>query len=57
MSRIFNSIKWFAKKNVAFFLGLVFGSTVGTITTIVLFMGYYGVSETLEVYQQVICGG
>jgi hypothetical protein len=54
--KFFNGIVWMAKKNISFFLGIVFGATVGTLTTIFLLMGFYDPS-VLTTYQQVLCGG
>lgn len=45
------------KANVMFFLGMVFGSVVATITTILVTMGLFGLPQTLSLYHQAICGG
>lgn len=45
------------KANFMFFLGMVFGSVIATITTILLTMGLFGIPQTLGLYHQVICGG
>lgn len=50
-------IKKFVKGNVMFLIGMVFGSVVGTTTTIMITMGYMGAEETISIYQSNLCGG
>lgn len=56
MSQITNGIYTFVKANFFFGLGMIIGSIIGTTTTIIVTMGYYGVSETITNYQQLVCG-
>lgn len=46
----------FVKSNIMFFFGMVFGSVIATITTVLITMGFMGIPETLGLYQQMICG-
>ena len=50
-------IKSFIKGNLMFFMGMVFGSVIGTTTTIMITFGYLGVSETISIYQSTLCDG
>lgn len=50
-------IKSFIKHNFLFFVGLVFGSVIGTTTTIMVTMGMFGAAETIEMYQSSLCDG
>lgn len=50
-------IKKFIKGNLMFFMGMVFGSVVSTTTTIMITMGYFGISETVSIYQSSLCSG
>jgi hypothetical protein len=45
----------FVKANLMFSLGVIFGSIVATITTIMITMGYLGVKDTIEIYQTLVC--
>lgn len=49
--------KKFIKSNIAFFVGMIFGSVVATTTTIMLTMGYFGVAETISMYRSTLCEG
>ena len=54
---VFSWIVTFFKTNLAFGLGMIIGSLIGTFTTVFLTMGYLGGTETLQMYQQAVCGG
>lgn len=52
-----SKFKALVKGNVMFFMGMVFGSVIGTVTTVMITMGYLGVNETVMIYQSNICNG
>ncbi len=56
MKKVFDFLKWFFKSNVIFGLGLIFGSIIGTVTTITFTMSQNGIQHTIQDYHQVICG-
>ena len=47
----------FLKANLAFGLGMIVGSAIGTTVTIMITMGYLGGMESMMIWQQVMCGG
>lgn len=56
MRKVLNFLLYLLKQNIAFGLGMVLGSVIGTTTTIMFTMSYFGVEETVVEYQKVICG-